>query len=150
MPAPSPSQQAPMALPPTLSPDSLDALTELTTLLTRLRSTIQASAGPSGIPGSTPLATGATPNPSAASPAGNSLSLKDVPTATDHLKHKLQKARVQVRSLPDMDRTIAEQEEEIAELEERIRLQREVLEKLKQKGVQFTTEESSTTEKLQS
>jgi uncharacterized coiled-coil protein SlyX len=46
-----------------------------------------------------------------------------------------------------MDRTIAEQEEDIAELEERIRLQREVLEKLKQRGAQFTAEESSTSEK---
>jgi len=90
------------------------------------------------------MATGATPGPG---PASGSLSLKDVPTATDHLKHKLQKARVQVRSLPDMDRTIAEQEEDIAELEERIRLQREVLEKLKQRGAQFTAEESSTSEK---
>ncbi|CAI4220034.1 unnamed protein product [Parascedosporium putredinis] len=134
-----------MALPPTLSPDSLDALTELTTLLSRLRATIQTSSGPSGIPGSTPVA-GATPNISAASPTGGSLSLKDVPTATDHLKHKLQKSRVQVRGLPDMDRTIPELEEEIAELENKIQMQREVLQRLKQRGAQFTTEESSTTE----
>lgn len=137
----SPSPQDHLALPPALSPDSLDSLTELTTILTRLRSTIQATPGPSGIPGSTPA--GASPAPA----KDGSLSLKDVPAATDHIKHKLQKARGQVRALPDMDRSMGEQEAEIAELEERIRMQREALEKLKGGGVKFSAEEAARGEK---
>ena len=58
-----------------------------------------------------------------------------MPTATDEIKHKLQKARMQVKDLPDMDRSIQEQEEEIAELEDKIRRQREVLESLRDVGV---------------
>lgn len=137
----SPPAQDHLALPPALSPDSLDSLTELTTILTRLRSTIQATPGPSGIPGSTPA--GASPAPA----KDGSLSLKDVPSATDHIKHKLQKARGQVRALPDMERSMGEQEAEIAELEERIRMQREALEKLKGGGVRFSAEEAARGEK---
>jgi len=117
-------------LPHGLSPDALDSLTGLTTILTRLRSTIQSS-GTGGIAGATPGASGATPNTAGAS---DPLSLKDVPTATDGLKHKLQKARIQVRELPDMRRTMTDQAREIARLEERIRLQRQVLEMLKKGG----------------
>jgi len=40
-----------------------------------------------------------------------------------------------VKELPDMDRSVAEQEEEIRELEERIRQQREVLEGLRDVGL---------------
>ncbi|KAF6813976.1 hypothetical protein CMUS01_12733 [Colletotrichum musicola] len=132
----------PLELPATLSPDALDTLTELTGILTRLRTAIQASGSAGGITGATPNPSGpgATPNPSGASP-GPPLSLKDVPAQTDALKHKLQRARVQMRSLPDMNRTTAEQEEEIRELEERIRLQREVLDKLREAGVRFGHEE---------
>ena len=63
------------------------------------------------------------------------LTLKDIPTATDELKHKLRKARVQVKELPDVQRSIAEQELEIRELEERIREQRRVLEGLRDMGM---------------
>ena len=65
------------------------------------------------------------------------LTLKDVPTATDALKHKLQRARTQIRELPDMDRTIAQQEEEMAELEGRIARQRDMLRALREVGVRF-------------
>lgn len=62
------------------------------------------------------------------------LTTKDIPIATDQLKHRLQRARVQVGMLPDVDRTIEEQEDEISELEEKIRRQREVLERLRDAG----------------
>lgn len=42
---------------------------------------------------------------------------------------------MQVKELPDMDRSIAEQEEEVAELEEKIRRQRSMLESLRDVGV---------------
>ncbi|KAF6814763.1 hypothetical protein CPLU01_14316 [Colletotrichum plurivorum] len=140
----------PLELPATLSPDALDTLTELTGILTRLRAAIQASGSAGGITGATPNPSGpgATPNPSGAS-LGAPLSLKDVPAQTDALKHKLQRARVQMRSLPDMDRTTAEQEEEIRELEERIRLQREVLDKLREAGVRFGHEEGGRGDKME-
>jgi predicted RNase H-like nuclease (RuvC/YqgF family) len=63
------------------------------------------------------------------------LTIKDIPAATDELKHKLQKARVQVKELPDMQRSVPEQEQEIRELQERIRKQREVLEGLRDVGM---------------
>lgn len=59
------------------------------------------------------------------------LAPKDIPSATDTLKHRLQRARVAVAALPDMERTVREQEEEITDLMERIRLQRDVLERLR-------------------
>ncbi|TDZ34941.1 hypothetical protein C8035_v010161 [Colletotrichum spinosum] len=140
----------PLELPPTLSPDALDTLTELTGILTRLRAAIQTSGSSGGITGATPAAMGpgATPNPSGASPNAP-LSLKDVPAHTDALKHKLQRARVQMRTLPDMERTTAEQEEEIRELEERIKLQREVLDRLREAGVKFGHEDGGGGDKME-
>ncbi|KXH41798.1 hypothetical protein CNYM01_08679 [Colletotrichum nymphaeae SA-01] len=149
----------PLELPPTLSPDALDTLTELTGILTRLRTAIQTSGSSSSIggaltTGATPAGTGATPNPlgfaagGAASPNAP-LSLKDVPAQTDALKHKLQRARTQMRTLPDMERTVDEQEEEIKELEERIRMQREVLDRLREAGVKFGHEEGGRGDKME-
>lgn len=43
------------------------------------------------------------------------------------IKIRLQKARSAVEALPDMERTIEQQEVEIRELEERIRTQRNIL-----------------------
>ena len=65
------------------------------------------------------------------------LSFKDVPGATDSLKHKIQHARAQVRALPDMSRTAEEQAQEIAELEARIKTQRALLERLREDGIRF-------------
>ncbi|OAA73580.1 Mediator complex, subunit Med9 [Cordyceps fumosorosea ARSEF 2679] len=117
-----------LALPPTLSPDALDALSELAIVLAKVRTGIQSSAG---------LATtGATPGGAAAA-AGQPLSFKDVPGATDALKHKLQHARAQVLALPDMDRELVEQRREVAELEARIVTQRALLERLRDDGLRF-------------
>ncbi|KAJ2981714.1 hypothetical protein NQ176_g1859 [Zarea fungicola] len=116
-----------LALPPTLSPDGLDALSELAIVLTKVRTSIQSSSG---------LATGATPSTTTAA-GGQQLSFKDVPGATDSLKHKLQHARAQVRALSDMDRSIEEQRQEISELEARILTQRALLERLRDDGLRF-------------
>jgi predicted RNase H-like nuclease (RuvC/YqgF family) len=56
------------------------------------------------------------------------------------MKRKLQKARAAAKELPDMERTVKEQEEEIRELEERIRMQRGVLEGLREEGLRVGRE----------
>lgn len=114
------SQPHPLALPLPFSPDTLDALTELSIVLAKVRSGIQSSTG---------LTTGATPGGPTSN--GQTLSFKDVPGATDGLKHKLQRAREQVQALPDMERTIEEQVEEMQDLDKRIRDQRALLQRLR-------------------
>ncbi|EOO01973.1 putative microtubule-associated protein [Phaeoacremonium minimum UCRPA7] len=139
-----PTEPHPLALPAGLSPDSIDTLTELALILSRLRPP-QSNGSTTGLAtGATPAATqvtGTTPLPSSApagSPGGSgTLNLKDVPTATDSIKHKLQKARAQIRQLPDMNRSIAAQEAEIVELLTRMAQQREVLGRLKDVGAAF-------------
>jgi flagellar motility protein MotE (MotC chaperone) len=130
-------QSQPLCLPSSLTPDALDTLTELISILSRLRT-------PTTLPSGT--GTGQTPLPQSTTPSqqhatGSELTLKDIPTTTDHLKHKLQRARAQIRTLPDMERTIAQQDEEIKELEERIKRQREVLAGLRERGVKFAAGE---------
>ena len=110
----------PLALPPAFSPDTLDALTELSIVLAKVRAGIQSSTG---------ITTGATPG--GPSSNGQTLSFKEVPGATDGLKHKLQRARAQVRVLPDMGRTIQEQTEEMRDLEKKIEMQRALLQRLR-------------------
>ncbi|MCJ1391646.1 hypothetical protein MMC18_004511 [Xylographa bjoerkii] len=65
---------------------------------------------------------------------GNTLSPKDLATEAAAIKIKIQEARAAVQGLPDVDRTIEEQQEEIAELEERIREQRMVLREVAEAG----------------
>lgn len=129
--ATSPSQSTPqpslLNLPEALSPDSIDTLPVLSAILSRLQTLSPNAATTSGSPPA--------PSPSQLAGGTGPLSIKDIPAATDDLKHKLQKARAQVKELPDIDRTLAEQEEEIQELEEKIRKQREVLERLKEVGL---------------
>ncbi|KAL1975587.1 hypothetical protein VTN31DRAFT_3979 [Thermomyces dupontii] len=48
------------------------------------------------------------------------LDLKELPTATNAIRIRIQKARAVVEALPDVHRSVAEQEEEIRALEERI------------------------------
>lgn len=157
-------------LPESLSPDSIDTLTELASILSRLRpqagqpNNANSGAGAGGIgAGATPAqqagpVTGTTPLPTTAAAGGSAipgagtgsgaasglaLALKDVPTATDGLKHKLQRARAQIRQLPDMNRTVAQQEVEAEELERRIASQREVLRALREVGMRFSSEEDA-------
>lgn len=129
--------QHPLALPPTLSPNDLDTLSELSVVLAKVRAGIQSSFGIT-------TGTGAIPGPGLAVPTGQQLSFKDVPGATDGIKHKLQHARAQVLALPDMERSIDEQRLETAELEARIQQQRALLERLRDAGISFGKDPGTT------
>ncbi|KAI1291380.1 RNA polymerase II transcription mediator complex subunit 9-domain-containing protein [Xylaria venustula] len=137
----------PLPLPEALNPDALDVLSELAHLLSRLRAlpgTGASSTSTSQPPGTTPLQATATPTPTALlssqassrkNGGGGELSLKEIPMATDALKHRFQRARNLVKtSLPDLDRDIAAQEVEIKALEARIARQRDTLVKLREVG----------------
>ncbi|KAL2186227.1 hypothetical protein L209DRAFT_754835 [Thermothelomyces heterothallicus CBS 203.75] len=195
-------------LPAGLSPDAVDVVTELSSIITRLRAAQQssspsganatgataASAGgggnkpptsgatpipQGGVTGTTHLPTSApTPNPSssnntitnsntanaaaavaassstagAANPNPNQqsttgsgpgsadkelLSVKDLPFATDNLKHKLQRARAAVRMLGDVRRALAQQEAEARALEERRARQAARLARTQEDGLLF-------------
>jgi hypothetical protein len=121
-------------LPEGLSPDSVDTLPMLSALLSRLQN-----------PSSTAHTISTSGSPPAASPSQlasgtGPLSIKDIPSATDDLKHNLHGARLQIKELPDMDRSVEEQEVEIRELEEKIRRQREVLVGLRDVGLRAKKE----------
>ena len=114
----------PIPLPEALNPDSIDILPVLAEILSRLQNL------------SSDTTTGATPSATPAQGATSTgvITTKDLPSATDELKHKLQKARSQVKELPDIQRGVKDQEEEIERLEKRIRRQKEVLENLRGVG----------------
>jgi hypothetical protein len=119
-------------LPADLSPDSVDILPVLSALLSRLKDPSTTGASTSGSP---PAA-----SPSQLAVGNGSLTIKDIPAATDELKHKLHRARAQIKELPDMERSIEDQEEEIGEWVDRIKRQREVLEKLREVGLKAKME----------
>ncbi|KAI0864821.1 RNA polymerase II transcription mediator complex subunit 9-domain-containing protein [Xylaria cubensis] len=139
----------PLPLPEALNPDALDVLSELANLLARLRtlptnSSASTGATPSQSQSQTQNAGAhATPTPTAllssqASKKTGELTLKEIPVATDALKHRFQRARNLAKTmLPDLDRSLAEQEVEIAALEARIARQRDTLAKLREVGVQL-------------
>ncbi|MCJ1410134.1 hypothetical protein MMC19_004219 [Ptychographa xylographoides] len=60
-------------------------------------------------------------------PSRPTLSPKDLAAEAVAIKIKIQRARAALDALPDMDRTVEEQEEEIHELRERIGAQKAVL-----------------------
>jgi hypothetical protein len=113
-----------ISLPEGLSADSVDTLPVLSAVLSRLQNL-----------STLPTASPPTPSPTQAASGTGPLTIKDVPVATDQLKHQLQRARAQVKELPDIERSIAEQDEEIRELEERIAKQRDVLETMRQASI---------------
>jgi len=127
-------------LPADLSPASLDTLPVLTSILNRLQTNPTGTNLP---PGASPATQSQTQTAAQSSPGAINqfstipLTTKDIPAATDELKHRLQKARAQVANLPDIQRGTDEQEEEIRELEEKIKKQRAVLEKLREMGLTF-------------
>ncbi|ETS83661.1 hypothetical protein PFICI_05537 [Pestalotiopsis fici W106-1] len=164
----------PLALPPGLSPDQLDIMTELSSLLARLRAPVTLpgtsttgqtpaaptpSQQPSGsqsqsqsqpLPPPPPSSSSAAAAAAAAaatqsqgsssnSTAVGDISLRDFPASTDHLRLKLQEAKAVVLALPDMDKSVAQQEAEIRQLEDRIRRQHEQLAALREKGNAFAT-----------
>lgn len=55
------------------------------------------------------------------------LDVKDLPTATSSVRIRIQKARAVVEALPDVDRSVEEQQTEIAELEDRVARLRAVI-----------------------
>ncbi|KAK8848351.1 RNA polymerase II transcription mediator complex subunit 9-domain-containing protein [Apiospora arundinis] len=143
----------PLGLPPGLSPDNLDILTELTSLLSRLRAPPPPSASVTGgvATGATPAATSA-PTPSNLNTNNgptSTISIQSLPMATDALKHKLQRSRAAAKTLPDMGRGTADQEAEMAELEARIARQRAVLEGLRSKGLDFAAARGQAGDKME-
>ncbi|KAB5526373.1 RNA polymerase II transcription mediator complex subunit 9-domain-containing protein [Coniochaeta sp. 2T2.1] len=123
-----------------LSPDLFSPLPPLSEILLRLRPPPPntSSSSSSQQQQQQPLSSPAPPNPSTPTVASSTtgpLSLKEVPAATDPIKHRLQRARQQVKALPDIERGVREQEEEIEELERRIEEQRRVLGVLKGMGL---------------
>ncbi|KAK4098661.1 hypothetical protein N658DRAFT_560870 [Parathielavia hyrcaniae] len=166
-------------LPAGLSPDSVDAVTELSAILIRLRNatagpssssttgtgpaagsaiasnsqpsaTTPTPAAPGGVTGTTPLPTTTTtnrnPNTNTTTGGGTAepqpqplptrlLTPKDLPAATDSVKHKLQRARAAVRGLPDVQRSVAAQEAEVGALEARRRAQALRLARTQQDGL---------------
>lgn len=125
-----PSTPAPptTSLPPGLNADAIDVVPILTAILSRIPDLTSA-----------PLATAAGSPPAEATPSQISgtgtLAYKNIVLATDEMKHKLQNARRQIKELPDVDRTLKEQEEEIRQLEDKIRRQRSVLGNLRKTGL---------------
>ena len=142
-----PASSHPLALPSTFSPDAIDALTELSFILSRLKpSNGDSATNPSASQNTSQAQTALDPSQPSSSSQGThtflpgvttigDLSLRDVAVKSDDIKHKLQRAKQQIRQLPDMERTTAEQDEEIAHLKEKIHKQRQVLEMLR--TVQF-------------
>ncbi|KAK1753085.1 RNA polymerase II transcription mediator complex subunit 9-domain-containing protein [Echria macrotheca] len=147
-------------LPDGLSPDAIDTLTELTTILAKLRAAQAAASATStnhassllGQLGATPApapgaVTGTTPLPSGApNTNATTLTIKELPAATDNLKHKLQRARAAVKKLEDVGRGFEQQQDEIRELEARQAQQLAMLERIRLAGVQFTAGEQGKVE----
>ncbi|KAK4161818.1 RNA polymerase II transcription mediator complex subunit 9-domain-containing protein [Cladorrhinum sp. PSN259] len=127
-------------LPDGLTPDSVDILTELTSIVVKLRgattTNLSASISSQQAPGPGAV-TGTTPLPSGAPNTGGLLSVKELPTATDNLKHKLQRARGATRTLNDVHRATSQQEEEILKLEDRRRKQAAMLARIQEEGIRF-------------
>jgi len=71
------------------------------------------------------------------------LSVKELPAATDNLKHKLQRARAAIRTLQDVSRGLEQQREEIEELEARRLRQLAMLDLIRGAGLQFSLGEQS-------
>ncbi|KAK3990887.1 RNA polymerase II transcription mediator complex subunit 9-domain-containing protein [Cladorrhinum sp. PSN332] len=127
-------------LPEGLSPDSVDLLTELTSILVKHRAATTVPNATTSTTTSTGAVTGTTPLPSGPGSGGGSggpLSVKELPAATDNLRHKLQRARTAMRTLNDIDRANSQQEEEIRRLEDRRRKQAGMLARIQDEGIQF-------------
>lgn len=99
-------------IPPFPSPQTFDILPELYAVVSRfqLTSTITNGASP------TPILTATSTSP---------LKPKDFPAAAVPIKQKIQKARAAVISLPDVERDIEAQEQEIRVLETRCKMLRD-------------------------
>lgn len=119
-----------MNLPDGLSADSIDTLTILSSILSRVD---LSSKNPAASTAGSPAA--ATPSQPPTDLHNGPLSVRDLPAATDELKHNLQRARMLVKQLPDLERNTQEQEEEMKGLEAKIKEQKAVLAQLMEMGV---------------
>jgi hypothetical protein len=99
------SRDIPTSLP---DPQTFDLLPQLHSLLSRL-----------------------VPNPSNPTATSGDLEPQNLPAAATALKNRLQKARHAVQELPDMNRTVEEQEAEIQLLETELSKKMEMLARLK-------------------
>ncbi len=129
--------------PPTtaaLPPSTFDIIPPLHTLLTRLLLPTPTNASQTTQPqsGITPAALSPAPDnsPSVQSQITSTsyLSPKDLSIAASAIKIKIQKARVAVAGLPDVERTIEEQESEIREFDGEVERLRGVLKELGESG----------------
>jgi hypothetical protein len=130
-------------LPP---PQTFDFLPPLHALLSRLLLPSGGLKAPASAPGeNATTATGTNPLSSPPAPAEIShdehaidgtghLDIQELAAASGAIKIRIQKARTAVKELPDVDRSIKEQEQEIAELEARIGKMREMLKGLSREG----------------
>ncbi len=122
---------APADLPTVPNPSTFDVLPPFHALLTRLLHPTFASQQTS------------TPTPQLSSSPSHTtapLSPKDIATAASGVKIKIQKARIAVQRLPDVERSVKEQEEEIRELQEEARRLRRVLGDLAQAAARAAVE----------
>jgi hypothetical protein len=95
------STTSPPQIPPFPSPQTFDILPEIYAVVSRLQ-----------------LPTSTTTDPTTSQPI-DSLSPKDLPAAIVPIKLQIQKARAAVQALPDVGRTVEEQQREIKALEKR-------------------------------
>ncbi|KAM3069971.1 hypothetical protein ACMFMF_008323 [Clarireedia jacksonii] len=116
-----------MVLPDGLTADSIDTIPVLCETLSRLQN-FSSNNPPAASP------PGATPSFNAANTTGP-LNIKDIFTATD--------ARAGVKELPDMHRSIEEQQEEMKEYEEKIKQQKQVLQLLMNAGMEMKKEKEA-------
>ena len=114
--APQPINRQPLTLP---SPQLFDILPALHELLARI----------DHAPSQTSIATSDLDTASSYAPV-QPLDPKDLPTAILPLKAQMRKGLREIEKLPDVERSVQEQEEEIAELEARIWKQEEMLRSL--------------------
>ncbi|KFY26484.1 hypothetical protein V493_04051 [Pseudogymnoascus sp. VKM F-4281 (FW-2241)] len=133
-----PASSQPATLAENLSPAMLDTIPVLTSILSRVQPPTSSNAtGASPMPATSFGTSSFTSQPSSSQlrpDVTGALSTKEIPAATDALKHRLQRARIEVGQLPGIGMSISEQELEIRALEDRIREQRAALKSLGELG----------------
>ena len=107
---------------PSLSPETLDIVPALYEILNRTLPPV---------PGATGGQTGAA---QPAFPGQQPLDINQLNGEVSSIRARIRKARREIESLPGVERTVEEQEDEIAYLREKVRKQVEVLEGLRVKG----------------
>ena len=123
------SISAPPPLPPA---DTFDFLPPLYSLLRRLQQPSGIEAPPAGQDGNGNAQTDGSPSrlERVKSSEEGKLDISNLDTAASAIRLKIQKAKQVVANMPDVERTVEEQEEEIAQLELRVERQKAMLKKL--------------------